>query len=157
MDNSTACCCSELADTAIIGMGDAEGMDERVFETLDLVRNYGDDKWWLYASTCRACGQNWMIAQEERIHDNYCLKRIDWQTLNEIVEHSGWPDDFLSYENVLRLGREAGYDETFLDPKSPALVETAQDLRRARPEISIEDVAYALAIPTKQAERLFKA
>lgn len=157
MDNETACCCSELADIAIIGMGDAEGMDARIFETLDLVRNYGDEKWWLYASTCRACGQNWMVAQEERIHDNYCLRRIDRDAINEIADHSRWPDDFLTYEQILRLGREAGYVATFLDPKSPALVETAQDLRRARPEISIEDVAYALAIPTKQAERLFRA
>lgn len=157
MDNATACFCSELEDIAIVGMGDAEGMDERVFETLDLVRNYGDEKWWLYASTCRACGQNWMVAQEERIHDNYCLKRIDREALSEIVEQSRWPDDFLTYEQILRLGREAGYVATFLDSKSSALVETAQDLRRARPEISIEDVAYALAIPIKQAESLFRA
>jgi hypothetical protein len=137
-------------------MGDAEGMDERVFRTLDLVCNYGDEKWWLYVSTCRACGQSWMVAQEERIHDNYCLKRIDPETLSEIVEHSRWPDDFLAYEQILRLGRDIGYVATFLDPKSPALVETAQDLRRARPEISTEDVAYALAISAKQAERLFR-
>lgn len=157
MDNAPTCYCSELADIAIIGMGDAEGRDGQFFETLDLVRNYGDEKWWLYASTCRVCGQNWMIAQEERIHDNYCLKRIDRETLSEIVEHSRWPDDFLTYEQILRLGREAGYVAAFLDPKSLALIETAQDLRRARPEMSIEDVAYALAIPTKQAERLFRA
>ncbi|KTE22509.1 hypothetical protein ATE67_00750 [Sphingopyxis sp. H050] len=137
-------------------MGDAEGMDERIFETLDLVRNYGDEKWWLYASTCRACGQNWMVAQEERIHDNYCLKRIDQDTLSAIVEHSRWPPDFLSYELILRLGREAGHVATFLDSRSPVLVETAHDLRQARPEISIEDIAYALAIPTKQAKRLLK-
>jgi hypothetical protein len=138
-------------------MGDVEGMDERVFETLDLVRNYGDEKWWLYVSNCRACEQYWMVAQEERIHDNYCLRRIDRKALTEIIEHSRWPDDFLTYEQILRLGREAGNVATFLDPKSLALVETAQDLRRARPDISIEDVAFALAISTKQAARLLRA
>lgn len=152
-----ACCCAELADIAIIGMGDAEGMDERVFATLDLVRNYGDEKWWLYVSTCSACGQNWMVGQEERIHDNYCLKRIDRQALSEIIECSRWPDDFLTYEKLLRLGRDAGQVAAFLNPQSPALVETAQDLRRARPDMSIDDIAYVLAIPSGQAARLFRS
>lgn len=121
MGGATACCCAELADIAIIGMGDAEGMDERVFATLDLVRNYGDEKWWLYVSTCRACGQNWMVGQEERIHDNYCLKRIDRGALSEIIECSRWPDDFLTYEKLLRLGRDAGQVAAFLNPKARLL------------------------------------
>lgn len=95
-----------------------------------------------------------MIAQDERIHDNFYLKRLDGEAMREIVDHSRWPDDFIRYEQVLRLGRQSGKIAQFLDPRSPALVETARDLRRERPEISIEDIAYVLAIPVKSAARL---
>lgn len=157
MEEKKHCCCSELTDLVIVGMGEAEGRDERIFATLDLVRDYGTEKWWLYASACNVCGQGWMIAQEERIHDNYCLTRIGPEALAQILEHSVWPDDFFLYEHVLRLGRDAGYIATFLDRRSPALVETAHELRSARPDISVEEIAYVLAIPVKQAALLLRS
>lgn len=138
-------------------MGDAERLDERVFAKLNLVLNYGGDKWWLYISKCNVCGQHWMVAQEERIHDNYVLKRIESETVQAITEHSTWPNDFLLYEQVLLLGRNAGKVATFLDPLSPALVQTAQELLTARPEISLAEIAYVLAIPIKQAAKLLPA
>lgn len=157
MDDEKSCYCAELPDLAIIGMGDAEGRDERVFATLDLVLDHGGDKWWLYVSKCSACGQYWVVAQEERIHDNYCLKRIKPQTFAEISQHASWPSDFLLYEQVLRLGRDAGQIATFIDPKSPALVETVADLKLARPDITLDEIAYVLAIPIRQAKKLLKA
>lgn len=154
MSSNFACCCSELSDLAVVGMGDPNGLDERLFDNLERVQDHGGEQWWLYASVCKACGQNWMIAQDERIHDNFYLKRLDGEAMREIVDHSRWPDDFIRYEQVLRLGRQSGKIAQFLDPRSPALVETARDLRRERPEISIEDIAYVLAIPVKSAARL---
>lgn len=156
MDDNKSCVCSELAHLTIVGMGDANGMDERIFASLDLVLDYGSDKWWLYVSTCNACGQNWMVAQEERIHDFYCLKRLTPEAFQEIAERSVWPDDFLAYEQVLRLGRDGGFVATFLDPKSPTLVDTVEELRAARPNISLEEIAYVLAIPKKQAAKLLR-
>ena len=138
-------------------MGEAKGLDERVFATLDLVMNYGGDKWWLYISKCHVCGQYWMVAQEERIHDNYFLKRIESDTVRAITEQSTWPNDFLLYEQVLRLGRDAGNVANFLDPLSPALVQTAQELLTARPDISLDEIAHVLAIPIKQAAKLIRA
>jgi hypothetical protein len=138
-------------------MGDADGLDERIFATLNLVLNYGGDKWWLYISKCHVCGQNWMVAQEERIHDNYFLKRIESDAVQAITEQSNWPNDFLLYEQILRLGRDAGKVATFLDPLSPALVQTAQELLTARPDISLDEIAYVLAIPIKQAAKILPA
>lgn len=156
MDVDEPCCCAELEDLAIIGMGDAQGLDERVLATFDLVQDHGGEQWWLYVSTCNVCAQNWMIAQEERIHDNYCLKRLDPATMREIIDQSKWPDDFLRFEQVLRLERQSGRIARFLDPRSPALIDTANDLRRERPDISVGDIAFALAISVSDAMRLFR-
>jgi hypothetical protein len=156
MDPKKLCSCSELEDLAIIGMGDPNGLDEQVFATLDLVQNHGEEQWWLYVSTCMVCSQNWMIAQEERIHDNYCLKRLDPETMQGIIDQSRWPADFIRFEQVLRLERQSGKVAQFLDPRSPALIDTANDLRRERPGIPVEDIAFALAISVADAARLFR-
>ncbi|WP_010544929.1 hypothetical protein [Sphingomonas elodea] len=156
MENERSCCCAALDDLAIVGMGHSEDLDARILATLDTVKDHGGEQWWLHAATCNQCGQHWMIAQESRIHDNYCLRRLSGDEMHAILALSQWPEDFLRFEQVLRLEREAGQVACFLDPRSPALVDTAHDLRRARPEISVADIAYALAISTGQAERLFR-
>lgn len=154
MDPQSSCCCPEIGDLAVIGMGDPDGLDVRIFATLDRIREHGGQRWWLYASTCRACGQDWLIAQEERIHDNFVLKRVEPIVMKRIVQASDWPGDFLSFERVLRLERESGKVARFVDPCSPALIETVVDLRRERADISIEDIAFALAISTESAARI---
>jgi hypothetical protein len=105
MEARCTCCCPELDDLAVIGMGDPDGLDDRMVSTFDRVEDHGGEQWWLYASTCSVCGQNWMVAQDERIHDNYVLKRIDAAVMQKIVQSSHWPQDFLRYEDVLRLER----------------------------------------------------
>ena len=137
-------------------MGDADELDKRVFASLDLVLNYGGEKWWLYVSRCSVCLQYWMIAQEERIHDNFFFKRIDPETFLAIVETSDWPSDFMQYEELLRLARDAGHVTIYLDPRSIALVETVNELRTARPDISPDEVAFLLSISTKQALKLLQ-
>jgi len=156
MDRTEYCGCSELNDVVVVGMGHPGDLDGRILATLDPVRDHGGDAWWLHASTCSRCGQHWMIAQESRIHDNYCLRRLSAAEMGAIVEQSHWPVDFLRFEQVLRLEREAGQTAHFLDPRSPALVDTAKDLRRPRPDISIEDIAHVLAIPVGNARRLLR-
>jgi hypothetical protein len=150
---SQDCHCKSLADLAVVPMG-GDGLDERVFASLEETVKHGGDQWWLYLSSCQACGQNWMIAQDERIYDNYYLRRISAITRQGIDERGEWPDEFLTYEKVLRLGRTMGPAWTFADPRSPALVWTAEDLRRERPDISVEEIAYLLAIPIPQAANL---
>jgi hypothetical protein len=116
MEPEKSCYCSELEDLAIIGIGEPDGLDERVFATFDLVQNHGGEQWWLYVSTCHVCEHNWMIAQEERIHDNYCLKRLDPKAMQAIIDQSKWPDDFLRFEQVLRLERHSGTSSLFFGP-----------------------------------------
>jgi hypothetical protein len=131
-----------------------DGQDERVFATLNNVRDHGADLWWLYLSRCSACEQDWLVAQDDCIYDNYYLRRIAPSEIREIGESGRWPDDFISYERVLRLGRTLSQPWTFLDPRSPALVWTAEELVKERPSITAEEIAYLLGIEPKAAARL---
>jgi len=33
--------------------------------------------WWLVLYGCRSCGQGWLVAQEERHNDIFCMRRLD--------------------------------------------------------------------------------
>jgi hypothetical protein len=132
-----------------------DGLDERVFATLEEVHKHGGEQWWLYASTCQVCGQSWMIAQDERVHDNFYLKRLTREGLRLLLD-GHWSDDFLTYEQVLRLGVEAGRTCRFLDPLDSSLVWTVEDLRRQRPAITADEIAYLLAVPVDLADKLIE-
>jgi len=134
-----------------------DGLDERVLATLEKTREHGGDLWWLYLSKCSACGQDWLVAQDERIYDNYYLKRLGSVEVQDLVESNRWPDDFTTYERVLRLGRTLSQPWTFLDPRSSALVWTAEDLVKERPDITVEEIAYLLAIEPAAAAKLLSA
>tara|TARA_R110000868_G_scaffold342861_1_gene603842 strand:+ start:3855 stop:4064 length:210 start_codon:yes stop_codon:yes gene_type:complete len=54
----------------------SDGLDERVFASLERIIEHGGEQWWLYVSNCLKYSQDWMIAADERIHDNYYLRRI---------------------------------------------------------------------------------
>ena len=149
------CSCESLPDLAVVPMG-GDGLHERVFASLDPVLEHGSDQWWLYVSVCTKCGQNWMIAQDDRIYDNFYLRRLDPATVDAIQRHGQWPAEFITYERVLSLGRAMSKPWTFLDPRSPALVWTAEDLRRERSDISVGEISYLLGIPEPDARRLFR-
>lgn len=151
----TTCLCASLADLAAVPMG-GDGLDERVFATLDIVQDHGGRLWWLYLSRCSACGQNWLVAQEERIYDEYFLRRLDIEQAARIEADGLWPDDFITYERVLRTGRGLGNPCIYLDARSPALVETAKELREECPGITTEEIAHLLGMRPKQAERLLR-
>ena len=149
------CCCSALPDLAVVPMG-MDGLDERVFASLERIIEHDGAQWWLYVSSCVKCSQSWMVAQDERIYDNYYLRRLAPSVCQAIVEHADWPGEFLTYEQVLRLGRTLGKPWTFLDSRSPGLVWTAEDLRRERPDITIDEIAFLLAISVPDAGRLLQ-
>lgn len=131
------------------------GLDERVFATVKNVRDYGEDAWWLHLSQCHVCGQYWMIAQEERIFDEHFLRRLDADVSNRILTENTWPSEFLTYEQVLETGHALGARPcVFLDQVAGSLVWTVEDLKRTRPDISVERIAHLLGVPVAQAERI---
>ena len=151
-----ACCCASLPDLAVVPMG-GDGLDERVFATIERIRDHGGDLWWLYLSKCKACGQDWMIAQEERIFDCYFLRRLEAGDAHAIIAGERWPAEFGTYERVLKTGRTMVRPCIFFDALAPSLVWTAQDLRKERPGITIWEIAHLLDISPAQAASLLAA
>jgi hypothetical protein len=147
-----SCECSALGDFVVVGMGDSEGRDERIFATLTEVTNHGDDAWWLYASRCSACGQAWMVAQEERIHDNFYLKRLTIAEMKLIEEQGAWPPDFLRFEDVIRLGPDHKQVARFFDTND--LTDTVKELMETRSDISASEIAYLFVISEREAKKL---
>jgi hypothetical protein len=147
------CECMTLSDTAVVPMG-GDGLDNRFFATIEQVRPYGRDLWWLRLSRCRVCGQNWMIAQEERIYDDHFLKRLNVDEARSIVDNDSWPDDFLTYEKVLKLGRQVSKACHFFDPMAHSLIDTVRDLIRKRPNITVTEIADLLGIEVEHAKTL---
>jgi hypothetical protein len=150
------CECVTLPDMAMVPMG-CEGVDERVFASVQRTANHGSEKWWLSLNRCRVCGQDWMIAQEERIYDDYFLRRLTAHEARAITDDARWPDDFSTYEKVLELGSRLSKAYRFLDDLSPTLIDSARDLKRTRPTISIEEIAKLLGVDVAHARMLLSA
>jgi hypothetical protein len=148
-----SCECSTLGDFAVVGMG-GDGRDERIFATLTEVTKHGGDAWWLYASRCSACGQDWMVAQEERIHDNFYLKRLTVSEMNMIAEQGAWPPDFLRFEDVIRLGPDHQQVARFFDTSD--LTDTVKELMEARSDISASEIAHLFVLSEGEAKRLME-
>jgi hypothetical protein len=91
------CRCIRLADLAVVDMG---GDDAVVFSTLKDEVARGDPFWWLSARICSACGDQWLVAQEERQNDVFCMRRLSSDEWRRIQSRQGWPSDFDRYEDA---------------------------------------------------------
>lgn len=161
----TGCLCIRLRIVDVVDMGefqaprpafesDRSWSHEDVFRTLDRLKDRGSPFWWLWAARCRVCGQGWLIGQEERQNDVFCMKRLEPDALREIVENGRWPTDFDLYETLLRLGSSAGRSVRFVDPLASSMNATVVDLATARPGISVQELAKLLAVDVELAREL---
>lgn len=96
-----------------------------------------------------------MIAQEERIFDEHFLRRLTPGEANRISVEAQWPFEFRSYERVLKTGHALDIRPcVFLERLSASLVWTVEDLRKERPDISVEEMALLLGVTPSRAKRL---
>lgn len=150
LSNNSTCECPALRDRCAVPMGgeELEGgsfYHEKVFSTLSTVISFGPEKWWLYISKCSECECVWIVGQDERIYDEFFTVRIgEAELANALV--GSWPDDFQSYEQVLAAGVELSQPPRFLDPLAGSLQWTVEDLRRERPDISVDEMAALLGL-----------
>lgn len=144
------CCCHTLPNLADVGMGE----HNHIFKSLLEKAKYGDPLWWLWLAECEACKQFWMIGSEERINDVFVMNRLSLSTAQKILNESIWPDDFKTFESLLRIGRERGHSVRFVDPISPALVSTVIDLATTKPGISVQEISKLLQISLEQTKAL---
>lgn len=145
----STCECQSVSDLAVIDMGNTNGVLDHFVE----VRRRGDPYWWLHLSKCSLCQTPWLVAQEERQNDVFVLRRLSANESEAIVLDHRWPPHFDSYATLLRLGRDAGYHFTFVDPPgSSSLVWTMRDLARESPEMPLAEMAALLNIDIELAE-----
>lgn len=151
------CICVSLPDLAHIAMGDSQQRDERFLATVEEVRRAGDDRWWLYLGKCRVCAQDWLVAQEERIYDDHFLERLQPVAAAHILATGKWPDTFISYERVLRVGKSLATPCRFLNSMAASLLWTVEDLRKERPNISAAEIGGLLGVSEEHAAKLIFA
>lgn len=149
METAT-CECARLDNPAVVGMGH----HEEVFRTLDEIRHRGSPWWWLLSFRCRACGQDWLVASEDRQNDVYILRRMDRPTAERIARENVWPLDFDRFETLLEIGRAGGHAVRFADVVDSPLMHTIADLASERPGIRVSDLAELLNLDPATAATL---
>ncbi len=152
-DQLQSCQCEELDDLAFVPMG-GDGLDERVFATIKPALWHGEELWWLGLAQCSACQQFWLVAQDSRIYDIHLLKRLTVEDAEAIRSAGVWPEDFITYERVLKINRGRCNPPYFLEPLAYSLQFTVEDLRNERANITVKEIAYLLGLPLWQARIL---
>lgn len=89
------CRCITLPTIAAIDMGEES---EIILVTIEQRRSRGEPFWWLWCGECPCCGQWWLVGQEERQNDVFCLRRLTGDEVTGLVATNVWPPDFDSYE-----------------------------------------------------------
>ena len=146
------CRCITLPNVAVIDMGEES---KRVLATIEKRRSHGRRLWWLWCGECTCCGQWWLVGQEERQNDVYCLRRLAQDEATALIKNGIWPPDFDSYETMLRLGLKAGKSVGWVDPvRSYSLRDTIVDLAKARPGIRVSELAELLNLEIDVARSL---
>jgi hypothetical protein len=150
--SSLECRCVTLANVAVIDMREES---ESVLATIQARRSRGGPFWWLWCGECTRCGQWWLVAQEERQNDVFCLRRLANAESAALVEHNLWPADFDSYEALLGLGLDAGKSVRFAEPEEAnSLRWTIADLAKTRPGIRVSELAKLLNLDIDTAHAL---
>ncbi len=135
------CKCIERNNLSIIGMGSE---DDDIYFNYEKIKDRGNPYWWLFISKCKYCNEYWLIAQEERHNDDYCLFRLDLEKINDIINNDKWPNVFDKYEDLLKYELNSGSKVRFLDPFNSSLIFTIEDLAKENPGISVFEISKLL-------------
>lgn len=140
--SSLPCKCVTLSNVAVVEMGSP---GDEALGTIEERRSRGEPWWWLWCGECSRCGRWWLVGQEERQNDVFCLRRLDADEVNDLMLNNVWPSDFDRYESLLRLGHDAGVMFRFADPEEASSLRwTIADLAKARPGIRVAELASML-------------
>ncbi|WP_298327337.1 hypothetical protein [Asticcacaulis sp.] len=149
------CECPAVADEDVIAMG-GNGRDGRFFASVSECAMPGDDLWWLWLGKCQTCHTDWLIAQEERIYDDFFVARLTSEQADLIRNNGQWPQRWLTYEDVLRTGRALSRPCRFVEYIAPSLLWTVEELRRARPDITVAEMSEFLGIEESHVKDILK-
>lgn len=130
--------------------------EKKVFQTLNEVKAHGQPFWWLALYKCKACEQNWLVAQETRQNDVHGFKRISPNEAKEIETSNEWPEYFKTYEELLLIGKNHGRSVRFVDPMNSSMIYTIADLGKERPGISVTEITALLSVDKELAVNMCK-
>lgn len=146
------CQCITLCDNDVVDIGQAS---EHVFHTLHEMKQRGQPLWWLSIYRCESCEQWWLVAQEERQNDIFCMKRMSTAEAQSTLERDEWPSEFDSIYQLLRIGLDANKRVTFADPLGDcSLVNTIRDIAQEKPGIGLKEIALLLNLESHIAREL---
>jgi hypothetical protein len=100
------CECLALADLAITDFGSEQ--EGKIFDAVKPIKFYGNKRWWLSIEQCNKCHQYWLIAQDCRINDINCFKRLKKSEAENIIHDDVWPAYFETLEEIFRIGKNNG-------------------------------------------------
>ena len=149
------CDCGYWDDLCIVNMtGDT---CPQFFKKFRIIKKRGEKYWWLDIRKCKICNQYWLVAQEERTNDIFCLNRLNEKQVNDIIKNNIWPIVFDKYETLLELAVQNNLCCIFFDPiyDSPTS-QTIEDLALERPYIKISELSRLLNINIETALHLSK-
>lgn len=143
------CRCLEIPDRAVLTLGFES---EPLMSTFVELKRAGPPHWWLSCKRCRECGSTWLVGCDERVHDAYCLRRLDEAGADRLLQAGMWPVEFDRFEVLLQLARDARKMARFMEPlQSHALYCTVVDLAVARPGIRTGELAELLNLDLETA------
>lgn len=152
-ESGVRCECEMLADRASFPMG-FDGRDARFHETVKEVKAHSKALWWLWLGQCNCCGEYWMVASEQVIFDLYMVNRMTAEAAQHIITSSIWPEEFLSYERLLRLCKTRAGADAFMRGDSWGAQTTTRRLKAERPDIANEDIAWLLGVTSEDIAKI---
>ena len=150
----SGCKCLEISDNDVLDMG-LKKTDE-FFSYLKNIKDRGNGRWWLFLAECTKCNEAWLVAQEERHNDIYCLKRLSENAKNDILNENKWPPDFDKFESLLSIGFEAGKKVRFFDPINSSIEVTIIDIVNEHPGINFNELIRLLNIDTETGKEIIR-
>lgn len=144
------CICSKFKEFDVIPMG-WDDTDKKFFEDLDIDHRvwFWETMWWLSYVQCNSCHTDWLIGQDELIHDNYIIHKITLEEASKIRNNNLWPNDFNHYETLLEFGVESGsiaWLENFNESMARTIQETIEEIKSINPQITDERLTYLFQI-----------
>ena len=153
-----ACHCHKARNIDHIPMGgevdeDGKFWSDHFFAPIEVDVPHSSPEWWRDLRHCTACETKWLVAQEERIFDEWFIARLSEGEF-AAARKDDWPERFATYYDVLAVGRNLVTPCSFFDSAAGSLIWTVEDLRREKPEIEKSEIAYLLGISERNVERL---
>ncbi len=139
-----SCECMSVPNITLTNMGSPR--ESQIFSTLEEIKEYAKERWWLHLSQCKNCSQFWLVAQESRQYDIHYFKRLEKADAENIIQNNTWPKCFETLEELFVMGKHSNVFVEFVDPLDSSLIHSVEDLKKARPEISTAEIASLLNI-----------